>query len=406
MIVLVFVVSSVALDSSFASRWPKRDSKGTINIDEPQDGMFEGSADSSLASGNGIDDEDVIGPDQKPEQKPLPPPIQSPNDNEDEFISSGDRPEPTSTTGPVKKHCELHRDEASAHMALGSFVPQCSAEGDYLPTQCHSSTGHCWCVDSGGEEIAGTRVLPGQTKPNCDSKSYARITTISSTPSTTTFKPLVEKTRCEKQREEILSKRLLGAFIPKCTSDGEFEIIQCHGEMGQCWCVDESGKEIGGSRTPEGSKPDCEPEVTEEVYEPVNVIPPEVSGPTNDGEEEIPNKISPDEHDIKNSIDQLPDDGTEVKLPPYDSENNNVPEGSQFQQRDPVRYERGSYLFDHPGLLAAIIGGAVFGLLCAVLLVMFIVYRMRKKDEGSYPLDERKRPPVGYSRAYQREMFA
>ena len=51
--------------------------------------MFEGSADSSLASGNGIDDEDVIGPDQKPEQKPLPPPIQSPNDNEDEFISSG-----------------------------------------------------------------------------------------------------------------------------------------------------------------------------------------------------------------------------------------------------------------------------------------------------------------------------
>ena len=89
---------------------------------------------------------------------------------------------------------------------------------------------------------------------------YARITTISSTPSTTTFKPLVEKTRCEKQREEILSKRLLGAFIPKCTSDGEFEIIQCHGEMGQCWCVDESGKEIGGSRTPEGSKPDCEPE--------------------------------------------------------------------------------------------------------------------------------------------------
>ncbi len=43
--------------------------------------MFEGSADTSLASGNGIDDEDVIGPDQKPEQKPLPPPIQSPNDN-------------------------------------------------------------------------------------------------------------------------------------------------------------------------------------------------------------------------------------------------------------------------------------------------------------------------------------
>lgn len=37
------------------------------------------------------------------------------------------------------------------------------------------------------------------------------------------------------------------------------------------------------------------------------------------------------------------------------------------------------------------IGGAVVGLLCAILLVMFIVYRMRKKDEGSYVLDEPKR---------------
>merc|ERR1719239_856658 len=42
--------------------------------------------------------------------------------------------------------------------------------------------------------------------------------------------------------------------------------------------------------------------------------------------------------------------------------------------------------FAQPGILAAVIGGAVVGLLCAILLVMFIVYRMRKKDEGSYAL--------------------
>ena len=35
--------------------------------------------------------------------------------------------------------------------------------------------------------------------------------------------------------------------------------------------------------------------------------------------------------------------------------------------------------------------GAVVGLLCAILCVMFVVYRMRKKDEGSYALDEPKR---------------
>lgn len=36
----------------------------------------------------------------------------------------------------------------------------------------------------------------------------------------------------------------------------------------------------------------------------------------------------------------------------------------------------------------AVIGGTVVGLLCAILMVMFIVYRMRKKDEGSYPIDK------------------
>lgn len=56
-----------------------------------------------------------------------------------------------------------------------------------------------------------------------------------------------------------------------------------------------------------------------------------------------------------------------------------------------------------PGILAAISGGAVVGLLMTILLVMFIVYRMRKKDEGSYSLDEPH--PAGtnhYSYAYQK----
>ena len=48
-------------------------------------------------------------------------------------------------------------------------------------------------------------------------------------------------------------------------------------------------------------------------------------------------------------------------------------------------------LFRNIFFSAAVIGGAVVGLLCAILLVMFIVYRMRKKDEGSYVLDEPKR---------------
>lgn len=51
-------------------------------------------------------------------------------------------------------------------------------------------------------------------------------------------------------------------------------------------------------------------------------------------------------------------------------------------------------------------GGAVVGLLCAILVVMFIVYRMRKKDEGSYPLDEQKRPSNPNYRGNNKEFYA
>lgn len=58
--------------------------------------------------------------------------------------------------------------------------------------------------------------------------------------------------------------------------------------------------------------------------------------------------------------------------------------------------------------ISAVIGGAVVGLLCAILVVMFIVYRMRKKDEGSYPLEETKRSPATnpYLKSTHREFYA
>ena len=59
-------------------------------------------------------------------------------------------------------------------------------------------------------------------------------------------------------------------------------------------------------------------------------------------------------------------------------------------------------------LISAVVGGAVVGLLCAILCVMFVVYRMRKKDEGSYALDEPKRSPTvnSYSKPPNREFYA
>jgi len=74
----------------------------------------------------------------------------------------------------------------------------------------------------------------------------------------------------------------------------------------------------------------------------------------------------------------------------------------------PKNTSRSTSFFAQPGTLAAVIGGAVVGLLCAILCVMFVVYRMRKKDEGSYALDEPKRSPTvnAYAKHPSREFYA
>uniref|UniRef100_A0A4W5RQP1 SPARC (osteonectin), cwcv and kazal like domains proteoglycan 1 n=1 Tax=Hucho hucho TaxID=62062 RepID=A0A4W5RQP1_9TELE len=47
---------------------------------------------------------------------------------------------------------------------IGAYIPRCSEEGYFKPTQCHGSTGQCWCVDKYGNEIAGSRK---QGNPTC-----------------------------------------------------------------------------------------------------------------------------------------------------------------------------------------------------------------------------------------------
>ncbi|VDP03126.1 unnamed protein product, partial [Soboliphyme baturini] len=44
-------------------------------------------------------------------------------------------------------------------------------------------------------------------------------------------------------------------FVPECDKDGKFTNVQCN--VQRCWCVDERGVEIPGTRKPSGSDPDC-----------------------------------------------------------------------------------------------------------------------------------------------------
>ena len=39
----------------------------------------------------------------------------------------------------------------------GAFMPQCEKNGEFKMTQCHASTGYCWCVNASGAEMRDTR---------------------------------------------------------------------------------------------------------------------------------------------------------------------------------------------------------------------------------------------------------
>uniref|UniRef100_A0A8C7MDI4 Nidogen 1 n=1 Tax=Oncorhynchus kisutch TaxID=8019 RepID=A0A8C7MDI4_ONCKI len=81
--------------------------------------------------------------------------------------------------------------------------------------------------------------------------------------------PEHEKTQCERDRESIQVSSNTGSFsffhlrpavsqyVPTCDQHGAYEPTQCHGSIGQCWCVDGNGQEISNTRTGPGQRPLC-----------------------------------------------------------------------------------------------------------------------------------------------------
>ncbi|XP_073714453.1 syndecan-2 [Misgurnus anguillicaudatus] len=73
--------------------------------------------------------------------------------------------------------------------------------------------------------------------------------------------------------------------------------------------------------------------------------------------------------------------------------------------RSPVEVQSEN-LFQRTEVLAAVIAGGVIGFLFAIFLILLLVYRMRKKDEGSYDLGERKPSGAAYQKAPTKEFYA
>ncbi|XP_053571203.1 syndecan-2 [Bombina bombina] len=86
-----------------------------------------------------------------------------------------------------------------------------------------------------------------------------------------------------------------------------------------------------------------------------------------------------------------PDGGTQVKT------------GEEIEVHTAKHSEN---LFHRTEVLAAVIAGGGIGFLFAVFLILLLVYRMRKKDEGSYDLGERKPSSAIYQKAPTKEFYA
>jgi len=112
---------------------------------------------------------------------------------------------------------------------VGAFIPSCEPNGQFSAVQCHGSTGFCWCADQAGTEINDTRIR-GVPVCNTDARQFSE---------------------CELQlasATEDSAMGMVGHFTPSCDDKGLFAAVQCYGSIGFCWCADQDGTEITGTR--------------------------------------------------------------------------------------------------------------------------------------------------------------
>ncbi|XP_012937512.1 uncharacterized protein LOC101853551 [Aplysia californica] len=308
----------------------------------------------------------------------------------------------TSTTTTSRPLSECEKRRRASQQLVGRYVPRCLDNGDFDLLQCrgHPGTGDCWCSDLDGREIPGS-LMEAPNFPECEEGSNL--------------------SPCTYQMIKHIRGQLLGSFRPRCTVDGQFERKQCH--VDTCFCVDEgTGQRKPGTEVHIPDTPDCDDDSVDMIETtPVGLKPDRNQGNEQDIDIDDDSQViyhhntgegkGSDSLDLDVNIEggeSEEDLEEEEELPMEETNETGTGSDAEVAKKKHNKVEEASEIMTQPGILAGIIGGSVVLLLCLVLLVMFIVYRMRKKDEGSYPLDEpnRRTPNYNYVRAPEREFYA
>ncbi|XP_054035858.1 syndecan-1 [Dryobates pubescens] len=166
----------------------------------------------------------------------------------------------------------------------------------------------------------------------------------------------------------------------------------------------------------------------------VHVDPSEASGTVHDLEPKIPSSEVPDTKDVPEPHPTIHREGDVAAIPTTAAPKDIVPthaEVSEDGSGDPgdfilakeedlvptqnsevlpdsgrnAKAAGASGIMDRKEVLGGVIAGGLVGLVFAVFLVAFMLYRMKKKDEGSYSLDEPKQSNGGYQKPHKQEEF-
>lgn len=116
----------------------------------------------------------------------------------------------------------------------------------------------------------------------------------------------------------------------------------------------------------------------------------------------LPEGLSPEDGsgDVGDFIFGPPEENI-VKPEEFEPENRAVDTGA----KDEKSAAAPQGIMDRKEVLGGVIAGGLVGLLFAGVLVGFMLYRMKKKDEGSYSLDEPKQSNGGYQKPHKQEEF-
>uniref|UniRef100_A0A8D3BKF4 Nidogen 2a (osteonidogen) n=1 Tax=Scophthalmus maximus TaxID=52904 RepID=A0A8D3BKF4_SCOMX len=153
-----------------------------------------------------------------------------------------------------------------AHSA--AYVDECSSSPCHVNARCINRLGSFQCQCQPGFDGDGFYCSEQEDEPEL--------------PVTPTQRP---ESVCERWRASLIEhyggKPEPQQYVPQCEPDGQFSPVQCYGETTYCWCVDQDGREVPGTRSHDVVKPACLPSVAPPTMRPLPR--PDVTPPTNAG---------------------------------------------------------------------------------------------------------------------------